>query len=55
MHKKNITLSDPEPLSVKYRPSSDTKPAWALTSGRPESPISACNQFNPLSGYKNCT
>lgn len=49
------TFFVPDPLIEKYRPSSDTKPAWARTSGNPDSPISPCIQLRPLYGYRNCT
>lgn len=53
--KKTLTLSVPEPVTVKNRPSSATKPACALMSGKPLSPWSPCNQWMPLLGYKNST
>lgn len=50
-----LTLSVPEPVTVKNRPSSATKPACARISGNPDSPWSPCSQFKPLLGYRNST
>lgn len=55
LRKKQFTLSVPDPLSSKWRPSSATKPACARTSGKPDSPKSPCSQFKPSRGYKNST
>lgn len=52
---KALTLSVPEPVTVKNRPSSATKPTCALMSGKPLSPWSPCNHWMPLLGYKNST